>query len=155
MTRDSQRNHLPGASAEAAALFDLSCQRFARFCGDPLAPLDDAISDSPAFGMAKIAKAWIYVMSTEPGATAGARRILRDLDREGAPNTPRETAHRRALSEAAAGNWTLAARTLDLWSAAHPQDFLALLAGHQTDFLTANARNLRDRIARALPAWDP
>lgn len=155
MTRDSQGNHLPGASAEAAALFDLSCQRFARFCGDPLAPLEDAIADSPAFGMAKIAKAWIYVMSTEPGATAGARRILRDLDRDGASSNPREIAHRRALAEAAAGDWTRAARTLDFWSAAHPQDFLALLAGHQTDFLTANARNLRDRIARALPAWEP
>ncbi|MFN7055923.1 tetratricopeptide repeat protein [Hyphomonas sp.] len=154
MIRDSQGNPLPGASAAAAELFDLSCRRFARFCGDPVAPLDEAIADSPGFAMAHIAKAWLYVMSTEPGATAGGRRILRDLDKAGPAAHPREAAHRKALAEAATGNWTEAARTLDLWSAAHPLDYLALLAGHQVDFLTANARNLRDRIARALPAWE-
>jgi hypothetical protein len=47
-----------------------------------------------------------------------------------------------------------ASRALDLHNAAYPCDLIGLLAGHQADFLTANARNLRDRISRALPAWD-
>lgn len=154
MTRDRQGNVLEGASQAAAEMFDLACERFARFRGDPVEPLDDALEDSPEFGMAKIAKAWMYVMSTEPGATAGARRILRDMRRDAPPANEREAAHGAALEAAAAGNWTEASRTLDIWSASHPRDYLALLAGHQMDFLTANARNLRDRIARALPAWE-
>ena len=74
MIQDRQGNPLAGASPKAAELFDLSCQRFARFRGDPVEPLEDAIADSPDFAMAKIAKAWIYAMSTEPQATAEARR---------------------------------------------------------------------------------
>lgn len=154
MVQDRQGNALSNATPKAAELFDLACMRFARFRGDPLQPLEDALLEAPAFTMARIAKAWIYVMSTEPGATAGARRILRDMDKEGASLNERETAHRRALVAATSGNWSEAGLILDLWSASHPRDHLALLAGHQIDFLTANARNLRDRIARALPAWN-
>jgi hypothetical protein len=37
---------------------------------------------------------------------------------------------------------------------AHPRDALALQAAHVGDFFTGNARELRDRVARRLPAWD-
>jgi tetratricopeptide (TPR) repeat protein len=149
---DRQGVDLTGASARAGELFDLAVGRFAHFCGDPLEPLRDALADSPGFGMALIAKAWIYALSTEPQATANVRRMVDDL---GAMRLgPREESHARALKFASHSEWTSASRHLDLHNAAYPCDLIGLLAGHQADFLTANARNLRDRIARALPAWD-
>ncbi len=149
---DRQGVELTGASPRAAQLFDLGCSRFARFCGDPLEPFREALAESPDFAMALIAKAWIYVMSTEPQATASVRRMVEDiLEME---LGPREESHVRALRLAANTEWTAAARELDWHNASFPCDLIGLMAGHQVDFLTANARNLRDRIARALPAWD-
>jgi len=150
--RDRQGVELAGASARAAGLFDLSVSRFAHFCGDPLEPLREALADSPEFGMALIAKAWIYAMSTEPQALASARRMVEELG--DMPRGAREDSHLAALRLAAVTEWTASSRALDLHNAAYPCDLIGLLAGHQADFLTANARNLRDRIARALPAWD-
>jgi tetratricopeptide (TPR) repeat protein len=149
---DRQGGELAGASPRAGELFDLAVGRFAHFCGDPLEPLREALADSPDFAMALIAKAWIYVLSTEPQATASVRRMVDDLN--AMPLGAREAGHVRALKFASHTEWSLAARQLDIHNAAFPLDLIGILAGHQVDFLTANARNLRDRIARTLPAWD-
>jgi len=53
------------------------------------------------------------------------------------------------------GEWRAAARVLEDIAIDHPLDALALQAGHVTDFYTGDSRMLRDRIARALPAWSP
>ena len=41
----------------------------------------------------------------------------------------------------------------DLHNVEYPRDLLALQAGHLMDFFRASARDLRDRLARALPRW--
>ena len=51
------------------------------------------------------------------------------------------------------GRWHEAGRVLEDVAIENPRDALALQAGHQIDFFTGNSRMLRDRIARALPAW--
>jgi hypothetical protein len=69
------------------------------------------------------------------------------------PAHARESGHVQAVGELVEGRWHAAGRTLEDISIAWPRDALALQAGHQIDFFTGAARMLRDRIARALPAW--
>ena len=59
-----------------------------------------------------------------------------------------------AIGHLLEGRWHDAAWTLEDVTIAHPRDLLALIAGHQLDFFTGQSRMLRDRIARALPAWN-
>jgi hypothetical protein len=68
--------------------------------------------------------------------------------------TAREAGHVAALGALSKGRWHRAGLLLEDLSIDMPRDALALQAGHQIDFFTGNARMLRDRIARALPAWD-
>lgn len=72
----------------------------------------------------------------------------------GLPMDERERAHLVAVTELAAGRWHSAGLRLEELAATWPHDELALMAAHQVDFMRGDSRMLRDRIARALPAWD-
>jgi hypothetical protein len=53
------------------------------------------------------------------------------------------------------GEWDTATQTWDRVLAAHPTDTMALQCAHLTDFYMGDAVNLRDRVGRVLPHWDP
>jgi hypothetical protein len=65
----------------------------------------------------------------------------------------RERSHLLVLDQLLRGNWTAAALAMHLHNVEYPRDLLALQAGHLMDFYRASARDLRDRLARALPRW--
>ncbi|WP_146909802.1 tetratricopeptide repeat protein [Arenimonas daejeonensis] len=148
---DAHGHPLSGASAQAASLYDQALRQFQCYSGDPVATLQQAVADSPRFVMGHAMLAWLFLTASEAGPAGLAATTLKAA--EGLSATPREQAHLRAATAWAEGRWRLAARGLEDISIAHPRDALALQVGHLLDFFTGDARMLRDRISRALPAW--
>ena len=148
---DAQGEPLIGASQKAAALFDEAVDGFNVFRGDPVGLLDQALDDSPDFAMALILKAWLFGLATEQAATDAAMALAHEA--RGMALDGRARAHRRALESLLRGEWTAAAHALDRYSMDRPRDLVALQVGHNIDFFRCDARDLRDRIARALPHW--
>lgn len=151
MAQDLQGNPLLGANGAAVAAFDEALRAYATYHGDPVAALDRGIAAAPECAMLWLAKAWLYGLATEPGATAMARDFVAQA--QALAGGKREAAHGEALARLLAGNWTSAGLVLERWQAEMPHDLLALQSGHLIDFFSANARALRDRVARVLPLW--
>ncbi|RTR01089.1 tetratricopeptide repeat protein [Halomonas nitroreducens] len=151
MSADRQGNPLSGATPAAVAAFDEAVTAFNLYRGDPVARVDQAIAEAPAFAMAHLLKAWLFAVATEPEAAAQARAIAASARRLAL--NEREASLLAALERLLQGNWTAAALALDHHNVAFPRDLVALQCGHLLDFYRANARDLRDRIARVLPRW--
>lgn len=152
MHNDLQGLALTGANGAALDAYHAAQNEFRCFIGDPAALAQQAIDAAPGMPMAYAFKAWLHLLGTEPGGTAVALEACAAA--EGLPADERERLHLIAARALAEGHWSRAGRALEDLTARHPRDLLALQAGHQVDFFTGDARMLRDRIARALPAWD-
>jgi tetratricopeptide (TPR) repeat protein len=142
-----------GASGAALADYEASLHGLQCFIGDPVGAVDRAIAAAPGFVMAHVLKGYLYGLATERDALAVARDCFDAASK--LPATAREAAHVSALGELARNRWHEAGRILEDLTIGEPRDALALQAGHQIDFFTGNSRMLRDRVARALPAWSP
>ncbi|NIC04944.1 tetratricopeptide repeat protein [Billgrantia bachuensis] len=153
MLTDLQGNILSGATAEALDLYSRSAEAFNLYLGDPVTPLDQAIEAAPDFAMARILRAYLFALATEPDAAEAARADVAVVKTYRLND--REASHVVALEHLLAGEWSAGACALDRHNMRYPHDLLALQAGHLTDFYRANARDLRDRIARVLPKWTP
>jgi hypothetical protein len=151
MSTDRQGHRVSGATAEAVDPFDQALGEFNVYRGDPVATVDRALAAAPGFVMAHVLKAYLLAFATEPQATAEAAAIV--VGARGLPMDAREASHLAILDQLVRGNWTAAALAMHLHNAEHPRDLLGLQAGHLMDFYRASARDLRDRIARALPRW--
>jgi tetratricopeptide (TPR) repeat protein len=151
---DSRGNPVATSSREALAAHERSLWHLVAFYGDPNLTLDAAIAADPGWPLAKIAKGVFLLTVTEPAWVPDARRLIAEAAAKfhGAPL--RERAHLAAAQRCAAGRFTDACELWDRILAVHPTDMLALIAAHLFDFYRGDARNLRQRIARVLPAWD-
>ena len=150
---DNGGHPLNGANADGVEGFERASHQLRCLIGDPLATIDATLTAAPAMAMAHVLRGWLHLLGTEPDGIAEARASTTAA----APlaGTDRERLHVAALAELVEGRWHRASRVLEDLSIRYPRDALALQAGHQIDFFTGNARLLRDRIARALPAWEP
>lgn len=151
MITDIHGNPLTSATAEAARLLDQAVLDFTLYRGDPPGALQRALEAAPQFAMAEIALAWLNLLASEPNAAIAARAGIERL--QALPRDAREDSHLAALGALVSGEWSAAARLLELHNSHYPRDLLALLAGHLVDFFRADARTLRGRIAGSLSHW--
>ncbi|MEP1214834.1 MAG: tetratricopeptide repeat protein [Marinobacter sp.] len=151
MFTDRQGNALQGANAQSAELYGQALEAFNVYRDDPVALIDQAIAHSPDFAMARIFKAYVLGLATEPQANEEARAIVNALTARRV--TEREASLLSALRLLLEGHWTKAAIVLDWHNMEYPHDLLAIQAGHLMDFYRANAQNLRDRPGRVLSRW--
>ena len=150
---DTRGYQLSGANDTSLAAYERGLRELNLFCGDPVASADAALAASPGFVMAHALKAWLNLLGTEPAGVPVAHDALEAAMR--LPTTDQEQRHLIAISHLVDGRWHMASRVLEDLTMEYPRDLLALQVGHQVDFFRGDARMLRDRIARALPAWSP
>ncbi len=150
--RDFSGYETSGANAASLALLEQAFHEMRCFIGDPVATVQRALEATPELVMGHVLKAYLHLLGTESAGFPTAR----DAHTSGAalPATDRERRHLQAIGQLLEGQWRSAGRLLEDLSIEYPLDALAIQAGHQIDFFTGDSRMLRDRIARALPAWD-
>ena len=150
---DARDNPVSTASPAALAHAERALWRTVAFYGDTLADLDAAIAVDPGWGLARIAKAVFLLTLTEPSMVPEAHVLLDAAEPLMAHGNARERDHFAAARLCGAGRWREAGERWDALLLQHPRDLLALNSAHLFDFYRGDARSLRARVARVLPAW--
>ncbi len=151
MLKDCRGHRLTGATEKSLPHYETALRELNLFINDPVASVDKAIAESPDFVMAHALKAWLNLLGTEPAGIPVARAALDAAWK--LPAMAQEQGHLTAIGHLIDGRWHAAAQVMEDVAIECPRDLLALQVGHQLDFFRGEARMLRDRIARALPAW--
>ncbi len=150
---DARGEPVSGASDTAITLYEKALAQFQCYQGDPVATIESAIADSPAFVMAHCLRAYLFALATEVEAMTEARSSFEAA--EVLNTSARERRHLAAIAEFLNGNWERAITALEDILIDSPRDALALQVVHLSDFYTGDARSLRDHVARVLPEWSP
>lgn len=151
-TTDRYDNVFTGGSVATAEAYDRAIDSLVRFGIDVVDAWEATVADDPTFVMGQVGRAYLNCTSSEAGGAAAATDILDQLGTP--PVTERERTHLAAAAAYATGDLHRCRDVLARLTAEHPRDVLALVVGHQLDFFCGDAWSLRDRIGRALPAWD-
>jgi tetratricopeptide (TPR) repeat protein len=152
MPADARGLSLTG-TGEAVSAYDRALDRLIRFSPEVTDAGAAAVAADPGCVMASVFCAYLALMSTEENAVAAATEALAGWREHRCALLPRERAHLGAAERWIAGDMSGAGGLLDDICVEYPRDLLALSVGHQVDFFTGSAVNLRDRIGRALAGW--
>ena len=134
--------------------FEHALWQFHSYVDDPIVTIDEALVEQPDFVLGHIFRATLLLLSSERQYLADAEQSLQRAEGLLSVANDRE----RRLLQAAwlwhRGDWSGACRQWDNVLVDYPCDAFALQAAHLTDFLLGDSKNLADRVARVLPAWD-
>jgi hypothetical protein len=141
-----------GSSVER---FERALWQFQTYFGDPIATVEAALQTDPELVLGHVLRAAVLPALAErrfqdqvrASVVAAEALLPRPNDRERAL-----VASMRLIVD---GDWDSGCRALDHVLVDNPRDALALQTAHLFDFYRGDALNLRNRVARVLPAWSP
>jgi hypothetical protein len=133
--------------------FERALDQLLRYKPEVIGLAGKLTSEHPDFAMGNALMAYLCLTATDvpelPAARAAhAAMISASMDE-------RATGHAAAIAAWLAGDWHRASAVLDEVLRSWPTDVLALQVGHQLDFFLGDARNLRNRPARSVTAFEP
>ena len=151
---DARGNPSACSSRTALAAAEQALWRMMSFYDTPLADLDAAIEADPAWALPHVMKAGFLLGLTEASMLREADAHLAQARSLIGLASARERAHFEAVQLLREGRWHKACQIWDELLLDHPRDALALQWAQLWDFFRGDANALRQRPARALPAWD-
>ncbi|MBL7502337.1 hypothetical protein I6A84_29360 [Frankia sp. CNm7] len=154
---------VPVLAADAAAvpLLDQAIEDLVSLAGDPVGGAGAALAADGELALARIFLAYLSLYATTHESGAGASELLKPLaavadgPAEAAAGLAagRELHHLEAARAWAGGDWRAATRALERALLANPRDLLALKVAQDLYFFLGDRKELRDVVARVLPAW--
>jgi tetratricopeptide (TPR) repeat protein len=152
------------ADGAAVVLLDQAIEDLVALSGDPVGGADSAIAADSSLPLARIYRAYLSLYEMTAEGAAHASELIKPLTVRPATEGPategpdgglpeREAYHLAAARAWAAGDWQAAARSLERALLASPRDLLALKVAQDLYFFLGNRLELRDVVARVLPAW--
>jgi tetratricopeptide (TPR) repeat protein len=142
------------AGAASKSALDLATREYLGWVGDPIATLSAAAQSDEQFALGHVLTGVLRLLSGEiESASPGLVQNRMASEKAKARLTPWERAHTAAFEAWRDGQIRRAAAIWEEILIEHPRDIWALRFAHDTYFYLGDAPNLRDSIARVLPAW--
>ena len=148
---------ISGTDPTALASYDAALDDLLHFRATVTDVNEAALAADPDLVLARALQGYLGLLGTESDDAANADLVFNDwlATQDGRSFTPVERGHVAALGAWVKGDMRAAGKVLREVSIVEPRDALALAVGHQIDFLSGDAANLRDRVGGALTAWVP
>jgi tetratricopeptide (TPR) repeat protein len=139
---------------DAIEEFTVAARKLLGFEPDPVGSTLDLLGRNPEFVMARCLVAGTYLVASDGRIQPLLVEQYEELARAENAND-RERGHIRAIQLWLEGDWYGSSDAYADVLARHPRDLLALLFGHQIDFLLGQSARSHDRAARTLAHWQP
>ena len=137
----------------ALELYETALAQFHTYVGDPVATIEEAIEEAPDFVLGHAFRATMLLLPSEAQYLPEVRKSLEAAEALSRAANDRERGLTLAARRWFDGDWQSACEVWDRVLVDYPTDAFAVQAAHLTDFFLGDAVNLRDRVARVLPAW--
>ena len=151
--RDFRDDELSGATPLARDAFERALDLHLSWRTGAETQVDQALLEAPAFTMAYVLRAYLYLCSRDVARVRLAEAAYRQA--AALPANHRERLHVAAIRAALADDFTTFNSFINALLKEYPRDVLALQVGHAVDYMTGDTETMEARIARVLPAWSP